>query len=235
MAGARRRTRVAQGPAAKVRGVAHQLVPIAIGSSLIGIGVGLFLRADLGLPPYDVFLSAIRNPLGITHGQTAWAVALVLFAVAALFGRRPTIYGLVFTITNGLAVDRAVSLIEVPSGLTLQIVFVAAGLVSIAGGIAVATSTSTTGGPFDLLMMAGNDHGFDPYRVRTAMELGVLVGGVAGGGDFGLATIAFAMTIGPIMRTWTTALNDHREGRTMRLTRTEVSNEASDSSQPAHA
>ena len=30
------------------------------------------IRADLGLPPYDVLLSAIREALGITLGQAGW-------------------------------------------------------------------------------------------------------------------------------------------------------------------
>ncbi len=223
MAGARRRVGGGvAGPAERARGVLYQLVLIAIGSTLIGVGVGLFLRAGLGLPPYDVLLSALSEPLGISHGQTAWALAVVLFAVAALFGQRPTIYGLVFTVTNGLAVDWAHALIETPEGMGSRVFFVAAGMAAIAGGIAVATSTSTTGGPFDLLMMAGNKHGFDPYKVRTALEVGVLIGGVAGGGDFGLATVLFAVVIGSVIRIWATALNDHREGRAFRRARAEI-------------
>lgn len=224
LAGARRRVQksVRLGPAEKARGVGEQLLLIAVGSTLIGVGVGLYLRANLGLPPYDVLLSAIREPLGISHGQTALALSAVLFVVAALFGRRPTIYGLVFTVTNGFAVDRAHALIETPEGMGTRITFVALAMAAIACGIAVATSRPTTGGPFDLLMMAGNDHGFDPYKIRTALEMSVLIGGVLGGGDFGIATVVFALTIGGTMRLWSTALNDHREGRAFRRARAEI-------------
>ena len=52
---------------------------------------------------------------------------------------------------------------------------------------------------------------------RTALELGVLIGGVAGGGNFGPATVILALTIGSIIRIWSLALVDHREGRAQRL------------------
>lgn len=217
LAGARYRIKTAEGPTATARGVAHQLMLIGIGSTLIGIGVALFTRSNLGLPPYDVLLSAVKAPLGVSHGQAAWAVSALLFTIATLLGQRPSIYGVVFMFTNGLAVDAAVALVVEPADMGTRVAYVLGALVALAAGIAIATSTNTTGGPFELLMNAGQARGMEPYRVRTALELGVLIGGVAGGGNFGPATVVLALSIGSIIRIWSLALVDHREGRSQRL------------------
>lgn len=186
---------------------------LASGSILIGLGVSFFVHGRLGLPPYDVMLSAIRVHSGLSHGQSAWAAAAVLFSVATLLGRRPKPAGLALAIINGFSVDAFGAVLVDPESMVLRILFAGLGMLAIATGLSLVIFSGTTGGAFDLLMQAGADRGFNAVRVRTVLEVGVIVGGVAAGGSAGLATAVFAVVIGPLLRLVSQALADHRSGR----------------------
>jgi uncharacterized membrane protein YczE len=187
------------------------------GSILIGFGVSFLLHAHLGLPPYDVMLSAIRVHSGLTHGQSAWVAAAVLFSISTLLGRPPKPAGLALSFLNGFSVDVAGSLLVDPDQLMVRILFAGLGTVAIAAGISLVVFSGTTGGAFDLLMLAGEDRGLRAQRVRTVLEVLVIVGGVVAGGTAGFATVAFAILIGPLLTGISQALSDHQAGRENRI------------------
>ena len=203
--------------AGRVISPARKTLLVLAGSSLIGTGVALFIHARLGLSPYDVALSAIAEHAGTTHGQAAWIASGSLFAIAAVLGQRPSRYGLLFVAMNGIAVDTASALVENPNAMAVRGLFVLLGLGAITGGIAVVVHSSSTGGPFELLSAAGAQRGLNPTHVRTGMEITLITGGVVAGGSFGVATILFAMAIGPLLGTALQALGDHRAGRMARV------------------
>ncbi|MEM7338281.1 MAG: hypothetical protein AAF467_06525 [Actinomycetota bacterium] len=193
--------------------VASQLA----GSVFIGIGVALFVHAELGVPAYDVMLTALRDQLGITLGQAAWLLTGTLFGVATLLGNRPQLSGLAYMLANGIAVDAAVALIVPPEAMVLRLAFVVFGTLAIAAGVALIVHAGLTGGAIELLMQAAHDRGIDPFRARYALEIGIVVAGVALGGDLGPATIFFVLTMSPALKFGQQALRDHREGRALRL------------------
>ena len=207
--------RITQRP--KTRTTARQVASQVGASILIGLGVSLFVHADLGVPAYDVMLTALRDRLGISLGQASWLFTGILFAVAAALGRRPRISGLFFLLGNGVAVDLWLNLINDPEGLFTRMLFVALGTIAIAGGIAMVVHAGLTGGAIEQLMNASADRGLDPFRVRRGIEIAIVVGGVLLGGDLGPATIFFVLTMSPILRLGQQALVDHRAGRTARL------------------
>ncbi len=199
------------------RRTAHRAVVLATGAVLIGLGVALFSHAGLGLPPYDVLLSVVRDRLGISLGQAAWMMAALLLTVAALLRQLPTLATLAYVFVNGVAVDTAIGLLIDPEILVVRVVFVVVGITSLAGGIALVVHSGLGGGAFELLMRAGAERGVDPLKVRTALEVSMLSTGIVLGGDFGPATVVFALSIGPMLRLGAQALADHRAGREHRL------------------
>lgn len=129
---------------------------------MIGISVALLVHAGLGLPPYDVLASALSGRFGISLGQSGWLVAAVLFGGAALLGQRPSIWGLVYIVSNGLMVDAAAGLMTQPDTLLGRWTFAIAAIVVMASGISLVVYSGTTGGPFELLMLAGEVRGASP-------------------------------------------------------------------------
>lgn len=197
--------------------VGRQLISLLIGSSLIGVAVALMVRAELGLTPYDVMSSAVSDRLSITLGQAGWFMAGVFFVVAAVFGRRPSIWGLGYILANGVAIDSAAGLLTTPDTVAGQWAFVVAAVVVLATGVSLVMYSGTTGGPFELLMLAGQDRGIDPLKIRYGLDIAVFAAGVTLGGSFGPATVFYALSFGLVLKLSTQALVDHGVGRQTRL------------------
>jgi uncharacterized membrane protein YczE len=196
--------------------VAVQVLSLIVGSSLIGIAVALLVEARLGLAPYDVLSSGISQRVGLSLGQASWLIAAGLTLVAIVLGRRPSRWGIAYVFLNGVAIDAASGILQEPSSMSLRIGFVLAGIVTMAAGINVVLHSGTTGGPFELLTAAGEDRGVSAVKVRYGLDAGVLVSGVALGGSFGPATVAYGALMGVTIMTGNQALVDHRRGRAMR-------------------
>ena len=196
---------------------ARRITALLAGSIFIGIGVASFNRAGYGLPPYDMMLSAISTHAGVTLGQAAWIAAAVLYLISTSLRHPPSLATLTFTFINGLTIDAALSITSIPTAVPVRLVLVAVGLTFIAAGIALVVHSYSTGGAFELLMAAAEDHGIHPSRFRTLLELAVFAGGALAGGSFGWATVVFALAIAPVLRVLLQGLTDYRAGRASRL------------------
>jgi uncharacterized membrane protein YczE len=195
---------------------ARKVTLILVGSALLGFGIACFLHAQLGLPPTDVLISAVSDRTGLSHGPASWLVGGILFGAAAALGRRPSIYGLLFVAANGLSIGAWTQLLVQPSGLLARIFFVVVGVAAVAAGVALVADSSSTGGPSELLTRAASDRHWNPTVARSVLEGSVIVAGIALGGELGIATVAFALTIGPAISFTVQALADQRAGREQR-------------------
>ncbi|MGI9604584.1 MAG: YczE/YyaS/YitT family protein [Acidimicrobiales bacterium] len=195
----------------------RQGLSLFAGSMLIGLGVSLFVHARLGVPAYDVMLTALRDQLGVTLGQAGWLFTGFLFLVAAILGQRPGLSAVAFIALNGVAVDVAIALVRDPEPLAVRILFVILGTLSIAAAVAIVVHAGLSGGATELLMRAGDARGLDPYRVRQGLEFGIVIAGVTLGGDLGAATVFFVLTMSPALKAGQMALADHRRGRAARM------------------
>ena len=194
-----------------------QIASLFFGSTLIGLGVALFVRADLGVPAYDVMLTAIRDRFGVSLGQAGWLFTGLLFLVATALGQRPRPIAVAYILGNGLAVDTFMQVVRQPDDLVVRLGFVGLGTMIIAAAVALVTHAGLGGGATELLMRAGESRGLNPFRVRTALEITIVTFGVFLGGSFGPATVFFVLTISPILQAGRRALDDHRTGRRLRM------------------
>jgi len=195
---------------------ARRVVSLLVGSLLIGIGVSLLNQANLGLTPYDVLVSGLQPRLGITFGQTVWVISAVLFTAAGLFRQFPSRWGIAYVFAVGMAIDAVAGYINAPEALLARWMFVGMAITALCAGISLVVHSGCTGGSFELLTRAGEVRGLDRRSVRTALEVGVLVLGIALRGTFGPATIVVALGIGPLLGVTSQALADHSRGRLVR-------------------
>lgn len=201
------------------RTTSQRLPALIAGSSLIGVAVAMLVHAELGLPPYDVLTSALSEHLEITLGQASWSVAAVMFLVAGACGRWPSVWGLAYVLLNGVAIDAAIGLLDQPDTIAGRWAFVIGSIVLLASGVSLVVYSGVTGGPFELLMLAGQDRGMSPTLIRYGLDLGVFGLGIILGGSFGLATVVFAISFALAMRITGQALIDHGTGRRSRIER----------------
>lgn len=203
--------------AAPPRSMAVRISSLGVGSTMIGFSVALLVQANLGLAPYDVLASGVGDHLGISLGQAGWAIAAALFLTASTLGRSPSIWGMGYVFANGLTIDAASGLLNAPPTVMGRLLFVGMGVVLMASGINMVVHSGTTGGPFELLMLAAEDRGVSRTQTRYALEFGVLALGVGLGGAFGVATVAYAATMGVVLHVIGQVFADHRAGRRRRL------------------
>jgi len=200
-----------------IRTVGQRSAALSLGSILIGVAVGLLVQADLGLAPYDVLSSGIERLMGISLGQAGWIVAAVLFVVSSLLGHRPSVWGIGYIVANGVAVDTTSWLLNEPGSITARLAFVVAGIVVMALGVNVVLYSGTTGGPFELLMLAGEDRGIQRTHTRYFLDVTVLVAGIVLGGAFGIATVVYAALMGLVLQVIRQFFIDYDTGRKARL------------------
>lgn len=179
------------------------LARLIFGLYLFGLGIAFEIRAGLGLAPWDVFGQGLSNLTGLSFGlATVLASAMILLLWIPL--KQMPGLGTVF---NALLIGPFVdlSLKFVPSatewGLAGQIGWYILGMAIIALGTGVYISARLGPGPRDGLMTGSVKKFKRPvWLVRTVLEGGATVIGIAFGGPVGLGTLLFVVGIGPMVQ-----------------------------------
>lgn len=176
---------------------------LILGLYLFGSGIAFQIKAGLGLAPWDVFGQGLSNITGLSFGlATVLASALILLLWIPL--KQMPGLGTVFNaLLIGPFVD--ISVRFVPSaaewGLAAQIGWYLLGMCIIALGTGMYIGARLGPGPRDGLMTGSVKRFNKPvWMVRTVIEGGATLIGVALGGPVGLGTLLFVLGIGPMVQ-----------------------------------
>jgi uncharacterized membrane protein YczE len=99
----------------------------------------------------------------------------------------------------GVVVDIVLPLLPETDRLVPRVLYLAGGIVAIALGSGLYIGSGLGAGPRDGIMIGLRDRGLSVRWARTAIEIVVLVVGLALGGTAGVGTIAFTFGIGPLV------------------------------------
>jgi uncharacterized membrane protein YczE len=189
------------GPLAQLRAgrLPLRLALLYLGLLVYGASLAMMVRADLGLAPWDVLHSGLIRHIPITLGQ---ALVLVSFVVLVLWIPLREMPGL-GTISNavvvGLACDATLAFLDRPDAPVLRVGLMLLGVATCGLATALYIGAQLGRGPRDGLMTGlARRTGLSLRLVRTGLEVGVVVIGLLLGGELGLGTVVFALTIGPI-------------------------------------
>ena len=174
-----------------------QLLP---GLALFGIGVGLMVRADLGLSPWQVLHQGISARTGLAMGTvviiTGFFVLLAWIPLRERFGLGTILNVLIIGNTLNLAL---LLLPESLGSVPMRWLAMLGGVALIGLGSGLYIGAGMGPGPRDGLMTGLARRGLHIGAVRAALEVSVLVVGWVLGGTVGAGTIAFATLIGPLV------------------------------------
>lgn len=178
-----------------------RLVQLFVGLSMYGIGMAMFVRAGLGLDPWDVFHFGISLLTGMDLGTAIIVVSIPVLLLWIPLRQWPGLGTIANAIWIGIATNIALAIIPAVDGLPLQLGLFTVGLVINAAGGALYIGAQLGTGPRDGLM-TGLHHrtGISLRVVRTALELTVLGSGWLLGGPVGIGTVAYALAIGPLVQ-----------------------------------
>lgn len=210
-------TRAMAGPslsAAPPRGrMPRRLTQLVGGLVLYGISMGLLVQAHLGVMPWDVLHQGIARRTGLSLGTITIIVGVLVLLAWIPLRERPGIGTVSNVVVIGVAVDATLQLLPSIETLVVQVPVAMAGLLLNAFATAAYIGVRLGPGPRDGLMTAlVRRTGGSVRLVRTAIEVVVVLCGVLLGGTLGLATVLYALAIGPVTQLFVPYLVIHLPG-----------------------
>jgi uncharacterized membrane protein YczE len=169
------------------------------GLVLFGVALALLFQAHLGLDPWTVFTQGVAQRSGLSLGEVTVLTSLVLLLLWIPLRQRPGLGTVANAFVVGPVLDAGVALIPAPGPLVLRLLFLVLSLLAVAVATGLYVGVGWGPGPRDGLMTGLVDLGVPIYLARTLIEGTVLLVGWLLGGTVGLATVVFALTVGPLV------------------------------------
>ncbi|MCE0811158.1 YitT family protein [Buttiauxella sp. W03-F01] len=181
--------------------MARRLLQLYTGLVLYGVSTAMFVRANLGADPWNVFHLGVARIFSLNIGMVMIVVGALVLLLWIPLRQKPGLGTISNVIVLGLAADAALALMPPIESLVARsfLLFAAILVNAIATGMYIGAGFGS--GPRDGLMTGINARtGWSVRSVRTAIELTVLLAGWLMGGTFGVGTVLYALAIGPLIQ-----------------------------------
>lgn len=170
-----------------------------LGLLLAGTGIGMILRAGLGVASWDVLNVALSERFGVPLGIVAVLVGLAAGAIAVALGARPRARSLVPLFVVSPVLQLAIHLIATPATLVGQFALLLSGMVFLAVGVGAYIGSENGAGPADLLFLSLAAKGLPVWAARVSIDGTVVLAGWLLGGPVGVGTVIVTAGIGPMI------------------------------------
>lgn len=176
----------------------RRLAQLYGGLVLYGVSGSLILLSGLGNDPWDVFHQGLARQTGIGTGWWICIVGALVLLLWIPLRQKPGLGTVSNVIVIGVAVVAMLALFDQASEPGVQVALLISGVVlnGVATGMYIGARFGP--GPRDGLMTGLAARGHSIRRVRTGIELSVLVAGALLGGTVGIGTLVYAVSIGPL-------------------------------------
>jgi uncharacterized membrane protein YczE len=176
---------------------------LAVGLVLYAVSISLLVRSRLGNMPWDVLSEGASHRTGWSFGTLTLLVSALVLLCWIPLRQRPGVGTVANVLVIGLLVDPILAgLDRLPSPLPLggAVALVVGGIALNGLATALYVGAGMGPGPRDGLMTGLVRRTGRPVGlVRTSIEVAVVGVGWVLGGTLGLATLAYALLIGPIV------------------------------------
>ncbi|OAT76036.1 hypothetical protein A9B99_11330 [Mangrovibacter phragmitis] len=179
----------------------RRLVQLYTGLVFYGISIAVFYRANLGLDPWDVFHMGLAQLTGLKLGQTVILVGALVLLLWWPMRQKPGLGTISNVVVLGLVADAVLAVFPPVTDLWVRSLCLVAAIVLNALATSLYIGAGFGAGPRDGLMTGmHNRMGWPIRRIRTAIELTVLLVGFLMGGSLGIGTVLYAVSIGPLIQ-----------------------------------
>ena len=186
-----------------------RLVLLFIGLSIAHLGVTLFLLADLGADPFNVFVQGLFRTLSnfttiLTHGYTHASVCIIIMVILLFVDKSYIKIGTILCmIFGGPIIDFFTFLLKniIHSGnpFAIRILTLGIGCIILAFGMTIVIKSDAGTGPNDLVAIVISDKLKKPFGiVRIIVDFSFVLIGFSLGGIIGIGTIICAFLVGPV-------------------------------------
>ncbi|WP_258804784.1 YczE/YyaS/YitT family protein [Pseudarthrobacter sp. NS4] len=179
----------------------RRLIQLFSGLAMYGISLALFIRAGLGLDPWDVFHQGVANRTGLSIGAVVIIVSFLVLLLWIPLRQRPGFGTLCNAVLVGVFADVGLALIPAVSHPVAQFGMLAGAV--LLNGVASACYIGARFGPGardGLMTGLARRTGWSVRLSRTLIEISVLAIGWLLGGLVGVGTVVYALAIGPLVQ-----------------------------------
>ncbi|HBS4018736.1 hypothetical protein C4Y83_012310 [Klebsiella pneumoniae subsp. pneumoniae] len=179
----------------------RRLLQLYIGLVLYSVSTALFVHANLGADPWDVFHLGVAKQLGISFGTVIILTGAAVLLLWIPIRQMPGLGTVSNVIVLGLAADATLAVLPPLESMVARSALLVGAIVlnAIATGMYIGAGFGP--GPRDGLMTGLHARtGWSLRGIRTAIELSVLLIGWLLGGKFGVGTVIYALSIGPLIQ-----------------------------------
>jgi len=174
-------------------------VRLLVGLALYGAAIALIVRAHLGVGPWDVLSQGVAAVSGLPFGVVTIVIGALVLVLWWPLRERPGVGTIANVVLVGLAAQLVLDLTRPAEDLVVAVALLLGGTLLLAVATAVYVGAGLGAGPRDGLMLGLHRRlGLPLWLARTLVEGTVLVAGWLLGGDVGVGTLLFALTIGPL-------------------------------------
>jgi uncharacterized membrane protein YczE len=179
----------------------HRLIHLFAGLILFGVSIAVMLAAGLGVDSWDVFHQGVAERTGISFGWVVNGISIGVLLFWIPLRERPGIGTIANALIVGVVADLTLRLMSTPEELLAQFVLLAVGIVTNGAATGLYIGAGLGAGPRDGLMTGLSVRtGWSIRTIRTGIEIMVLSAGWALGGPVGVGTLAYALSIGPLIQ-----------------------------------
>ncbi|MGL4726373.1 MAG: YczE/YyaS/YitT family protein [Scandinavium sp.] len=179
----------------------RRLVQLYVGLCLYGISTAMFVRANLGADPWDVFHLGVGKVFSLDIGTVMILTGALVLLLWIPIRQRPGLGTISNVIVLGLAANATMAVLPRPDPLWLKSALMVAAVVLNALATGMYIGAGFGPGPRDGLMTGLHARtGWSLRGIRTTIELTVLVIGYLLGGSVGVGTLVYALAIGPLIQ-----------------------------------
>lgn len=176
-----------------------------VGLFLMGFGVTLTIKAELGAGAWDALNVALSSIIGLTVGSWVIIVGIILmFLNAFIVKGKPRLLALFTILLIGFSVDFWLMIVMeniVFDLLIYRVLSLIAGIFFIAVGVAMYLQTNFPANPIDQLMISLHERFHLNFMMaKTIGEVTALILALVLQGPIGIGTIIITFLIGPLIQ-----------------------------------
>jgi len=171
---------------------------LVVGLWLFGTGEAMIVDAGLGNAPWTVFAQGVSLRTGISIGFATFLTSVAVLLMWIPLRERPGLGTIANAVVIATALQVMIWVLPSPEAFGWRLAQALGGIVLVGIGSGLYLTTNLGPGPRDGLMTGIHERtGIAVTPIRLGIEVVVLVIGWLLGGVVGLATLLFAVLIGP--------------------------------------
>lgn len=179
----------------------RSITRLMLGLFIYGLALAMVIKAEIGVPPWDVFAQGISVTSGITYGQASIVVSVIVLLAWIPLKVKPGIGSVLNAICIGLFADLWMPYVPTFDSYLANLAMFLLGMTTVAFATGLYISAKLGSGPRDGLMLGTQRLlGWPFWQVRSMYEGTVLTIGWLLGGQVREGTLIFAICIGYLMQ-----------------------------------